>query len=137
MRYYIHNILIILLCAFGKACVHQPQAVLLHGRKLATVFGVLVSHIRTAFFAHKRAKTRSEPIAAHRTMRAPYTSRVSPEIFVGVCGNVSGFLGFRKFVINRLICTPLQGRADPSHNRANASPESMPMVSPTACAHPR
>ncbi len=147
MRYYIHNILIILLSAFGKACVQKPQAVLLRGRKITALFGVLVSHIRAAFFAHKCAKTRPEPIAAHRTMRSPgllprwrsgrasFTSRVSPEIFAVVCGKVSVFLGFPTILINRLICTPLQGRANLSHNRA--CPERMPMVGIIASAHAR
>ncbi len=137
MRYYIHNILIILRYALGKICVHEPQAVLLRGRKIAGIFGVLVSHIRAAFFAHNRAETRPESIAAHRIMRPHYISRVYPEIFAGVCGKVSGFLGFRKFLISRIFCTHLQGRANPSRNWANTGPESTSMVSPAACVHPR
>ena len=137
MRYLLRHILAILLSAFFAPRKYSltGHRFVQGGRKLAGLFGVLVSHIRAAFSAHKRAKSRSEPIAAHRTMRASFKSRVSPEIFVGVCGKVSGFLGFREFHFRRLFCTPLQGRANPSHNRAR--PERMPMAHTIASARAR
>ena len=137
MRYLLRHILAILLSA-----LNTPRENFFTGhrsvqglRKLAAVSGVLVFHIRAGLYPRKRAETRSESIAAHRTMRASFKSRVSPEIFAGVCGKVSGFLGFREFTLSRLFCTPLQGRANLSHSWA--CPERMPMVNAIASAHAR
>ncbi len=139
MRYLLRHILAILLSAFYAHREHflTGRRPVQGGRRIAGIFTVLNSHIRASLFSRKRAGAQPESIAVHRTMRTSFTSRVSPEIFVGVCGKVSGFLGFRKFLISRLFCPPLQGHANRSHNRANAGPESTPMVSPAVCAHPR
>ena len=137
MRYLLRHILAALLSAF---CA--PREYYLTGHwpvqgvcKLAAVFCVLVSHIRASLLPRKRVGAQPESIAVHRTMRASFKSRVSPEIIVGVCGKVSGFLGFLEFVISRLFCGSTYGHAYPSHNRAR--PERMPMANTIACAHPR
>ncbi len=137
MRYLLRHILAILLSAFyGPRRFFLTSHWLVQvGRKAAAIFGVLVSHTRAGLFSRQRAGARSGSIAAHRTMRAPYTSRVSPEILVGVCGKVSGFLGFREFLFSRLFCGSTYGRANPSHNRA--LPERMPMVNSIASAPAR
>ncbi len=82
MRNLILNIFVILHCAFGIAC---GFALLV--RRITAIFSAIISHICAVLSSWRAGIQRPE-------------SRGLPEIFVGVSGGISGFLGFLDLVYN-------------------------------------
>ena len=116
MRSLILNIRIILLCAFGAAqdyFLTGPWLVLgvacglgLLVRRIMAAFGVMVPHIFV--------------LPVPQTGAGRIKSRGLPEIFVGVSGEKSGFLGFYELVYD-MACFdyPRFGYVKCSDNRAS------------------